>query len=113
MTGWENQYIQLVTTKPDFIVAERDRESPERSKAAIEAVKGNYKGVFVEIGSGSGMHLLRLAEQNPEMLCVGLEIRFKRAYKTGEKAEKLGLPNVLVVRTDARYIAELFSAGRT
>jgi tRNA (guanine-N7-)-methyltransferase len=40
-----------------------------------------------------------------------LEIRFKRAFKTGEKAERLGLQNVLVVRTDARYIGEIFADG--
>ena len=111
MSRWENQYIQLVTTKPDVIVAEEDRESPQESRAVIERLRPKFEGVFVEIGSGSGMHLLRLAEQNPRVLCVGLEIRFKRAFKTGEKAERRGLSNVLVLRTDAQYIGQLFNHG--
>lgn len=111
MSNWENQYIQLVTTKPSVIVPEHDRELPVQSRAKIDALKGNYQGVFVEIGSGSGMHLLQLAEQNPKVLCIGLEIRFKRAFKTGEKAERRGLSNVLVIRTDARYLKELFGEG--
>ena len=108
MSNWENQYIQLVTTKPDVIIPEHDRELPVQSRAKIDGVKGNYQGIFVEIGSGSGMHLLRLAEQNPTVLCIGREIRFKRAFKTGEKAERRGLGNVLVIRTDARHLKELF-----
>jgi tRNA (guanine-N7-)-methyltransferase len=108
---WENQYIQMVKTKPSFIVAENDRETPVQSKAKIREQLALFKGCYVEIGSGSGMHLLKLAELNPDILCVGLEIRFKRAFKTGEKAEKLGLSNVLVLRTDARGIADLFDDG--
>jgi len=57
------------------------------------------------------MHLLKLAELHPETLCIGLEIRFKRAFKTAEKAERLGLSNVLVLRTDARCLTDLFKDG--
>jgi tRNA (guanine-N7-)-methyltransferase len=109
MTTWENQYIKLVNTKPRHIVAERDRESPAQSRDLIAQLKPNYKELFVEIGSGSGLHLLELAKRNPQALCVGLEIRFKRAFKTGEKAERMGLLNALVIRTDARYLNEIFS----
>ncbi len=111
MATWENQYIQLVTTKPDIIVAEPDRESPLQSKTIISERKQHFSGIYVEIGSGSGLHLLKLAQNNPTMLCIGLEIRFKRAFKTGEKAETLGLKNVLVLRTDARNIDQLFEAS--
>ena len=111
MRSWENQYIELVSTKPDVIVAEKDRESPAQSREVIAKVRQAFRGVFVEIGSGSGLHLLELARQNPTMLCVGLEIRFKRAYRTGEKAERDGLHNVLVVRTDARFLGEIFNPG--
>jgi tRNA (guanine-N7-)-methyltransferase len=111
MRAWENQYIQLVATKPKVIVAEKDRETPAQSRDAVAKARQAFRGVYVEIGSGSGLHLLQVARQNPTILCVGLEIRFKRAFKTGEKAERLGLTNILVVRTDARYIGEIFTPG--
>jgi len=111
MRAWENQYIQLVTTKPELIVAEKDRESPAQSREVVAKVRERFDSLYVEIGSGSGLHLLELAKQNPRTLCVGMEIRFKRAFKTGEKAERLGLSNVLVIRTDARLIAEIFNPG--
>jgi tRNA (guanine-N7-)-methyltransferase len=108
---WENQYIQLVQTKPDIIVAERDREDPVHAKASIRENLPRFPKCYVEIGSGSGLHLLKLAELHPDTLCIGMEIRFKRAFKTGEKAERLGLSNVLVIRTDARCIGDLFQPG--
>lgn len=111
MPNWENQYIQLVTTKPNVIVAESDRAAPLASKSAVAELRAKYQGVFVEIGSGSGLHLLELAKQNPNYLCIGLEIRFKRAFKTGEKAERQGLANVLVLRTDARFLSAIFEAN--
>lgn len=111
MGAWENQYIQLVATKPQFIVAESDRESPAQSREMVSKARPHFAGVFVEIGSGSGLHLLELARQNPTVLCIGVEIRFKRAFKTGEKAEREGLSNVLVLRTDARCIKEIFHPG--
>lgn len=111
MRAWENQYIQLVGTKPEIIIADRDREEPADSRQAVAKARQGFSGTYVEIGSGSGLHLLKLAQQNPTILCVGLEIRFKRAFKTGEKAERLGLKNIIVARTDARYIGDIFDTG--
>ena len=110
--SWENQYMRLVTTKPEIIVAERDRELAETSRNEIQKRLPNFSDCYVELGSGSGMHLLKLAERSPNALCVGFEIRFKRAYKTGEKAELMGLKNVLVIRTDARQIKHLFNPNQ-
>jgi tRNA (guanine-N7-)-methyltransferase len=110
--AWENQYMQLVTTKPGIIVAENDREPAENSRKEIQATIANFPECYVELGSGSGMHLIRLAARAPQALCVGLEIRFKRAFKTGEKAEGHELSNIRVLRTDARQIGHLFSPGQ-
>lgn len=110
--SWENQYMQLVTTKPGIIVAENDRELAENSRVEIQAKIGSFKDCYVELGSGSGMHLIKLADRSPQALCIGLEIRFKRAFKTGEKAERDDLGNLLVLRTDARQIKHLFQPGQ-
>lgn len=110
--AWENQYMQLVTTKPGIIVAEQDRELAETSRSEIQNLISGYDDCYVELGSGSGMHLIRLAELSPRALCVGIEIRFKRAFKTGEKAELKGLSNVRVLRTDARQLRHLFKPGQ-
>lgn len=110
--AWENHYMHLVTTKPGIIVAETDRELADNSRKEIQAIIGEFPECYVELGSGSGMHLIKLAARSPQALCVGLEIRFKRAFKTGEKAEGNELSNIRVLRTDARQIRHLFSPGQ-
>lgn len=101
--------MQMVKTKPGVILAEEDRaDVSDAARQELRCRMASYAKVFVELGSGSGLHLLTLAEQNPDALCLGLEIRFKRAFKTGEKAEKLGLSNLIVMRSDARCISQLF-----
>ena len=104
--------MHLVTTKPGIIVAETDRELADNSRKEIQAIIGEFPECYVELGSGSGMHLIKLAARSPQALCVGLEIRFKRAFKTGEKAEGNELSNIRVLRTDARQIRHLFSPGQ-
>lgn len=104
--------MHLVTTKPGIILADDEEQTlaPEINRSILEKRTGFAK-CFVELGSGSGMHLLQLAAQNPDTLCVGIEIRFKRAFRTGEKAEEMGLSNVLVLRSDAKQIDEIFAQG--
>ena len=104
--------MQLVTTKPGIIVAEKDRELAENSRVEIQGKVDRFQDCYVELGSGSGMHLIKLADRSPQALCIGLEIRFKRAFKTGEKAERDDLDNLLVLRTDARQIKHLFQPGK-
>jgi tRNA (guanine-N7-)-methyltransferase len=106
--AWQNQYMELVATKPEIIRAEQDREISQDTLELFRTRVRDFAGCYVELGSGSGMHLLHLAQQSPDHLCVGLEIRFKRAFKTGEKAERRGLNNVMVFRTDAKQIANIF-----
>ncbi len=103
--------MQMVKTKPGIIVAEQERETSEQSRHELRTRLAQFKCCFVELGSGSGLHLLELAAQNPDTLCIGLEIRFKRAFRTGEKAERDGLTNVLVMRTNARLLKDLFEVG--
>lgn len=70
-----------------------------------------FNNIICEIGSGSGMHLISFASQNPETCCFGIELRYKRAVRTIEKAQKLGVENLFILRTDARLISKIFSAN--
>jgi tRNA (guanine-N7-)-methyltransferase len=106
--SWTNQYIDLIKSKPDYIVCS---DSDELKTPQIEVIKERLKfhsRIFCEIGSGSGEHLLLQAAKNPRNLYVGLELRFKRIFRTAEKAEVQGLKNIIVIRHNARKIDEIF-----
>lgn len=103
-----NKYSELITTKPKLILCS-DKDFLDDLKLAVLAEKiASFKEVICEIGSGSGEHLLMLAMKNPDKLYIGLEIRYKRIYRTAEKAELYGLRNVMVARHNARLIDKLF-----
>lgn len=105
---WKNQYIELVRSKPEFILPFVDNRATAEELAYLEKRCLESKEAVLELGSGSGGHLITLALRNPETLCLGVEIRFKRAFRTAEKAEKQGARNLLLLKTDARQVFGLF-----
>ena len=106
--AWTNQYIPLVQQSNERILEELRGEFPEDGIASFRKLCSKYKSIALEIGSGSGMHLLQQAEHSPNTLFVGFELRYKRAFRTIEKAVQRGLENIFMVRGDARKVEELF-----
>lgn len=74
----------------------------------VSTITSKYKKIIVELGSGSGAHLLERARQAPETVFIGFELRFKRACRTVEKANQYGLQNVYILRTLAQFLPSFF-----
>ena len=105
---WTNQYIPRVRAAADKILEQtKDGFDPERLEQ-FNGVKQGFSKLAVEIGSGSGMHLLKQASEAPETLHVGFELRYKRTFRTIEKGEQAGLTNLFMIRGDARQIETFF-----
>ena len=80
----------------------------------IEGLKAKFKdfvGVFLEIGFGSGRHLLYQARENPEFLMLGVEIYSPAIEQVAKLASIEGLNNVLLVKSDARLLLNVLPAG--
>ena len=105
-----NRYVELVDTKPHIIFRAEDGELSSEAHEALLAKQREFKRLFVEIGSGSGGHIIERAEKDPEALFVGIELRYKRVYRTAEKAEQRGLRNVVVIQIDAANVLEVLFA---
>ncbi|MCI5064205.1 tRNA (guanine-N(7)-)-methyltransferase [bacterium] len=108
---WTNPYIPKVRSRPDRILNEESARFSEERREEFFALKKRYSEVEIEVGSGSGQHLLTRAEEDPTTLYVGFELRFKRTFRTIEKAEERSLSNVFLIRGDARRAGDLFSRG--
>lgn len=68
--------------------------------------------LIIELGSGAGGHLIEVARQNPAATCIGLELRYKRAFRTLEKGARYDLTNLYVYRGDGRkFLRELIKAA--
>jgi tRNA (guanine-N7-)-methyltransferase len=66
----------------------------------------------VEVGFGSGRHLLYLAKENPEVLYIGLEIHTPSIQQLLKQIALQGLENIWVVNYDARLFLEMLPSNR-
>ena len=106
-----NRFVSLVGTKPELILrGSRCGLDPAASDLLIRK-RREYSRIYVEIGSGSGGHIVEHARRDPEALFLGFELRYKRVFRTAEKAENLGLSNLLVVQLDASLLPSIFEPG--
>lgn len=103
-----NPYIDRVTTLPELIVpmsdalARRGRWQSTFQKAAP---------LYVELGSGYGHFLAELAPCYPDRNFVGIELKFKRLYKSAEKILKQDLHNVQYLRFNVLMLEHTFAPG--
>ncbi len=67
--------------------------------------------VSVEVGFGSGRHLLYQAQKNPDTLFIGLEIHTPSAQQVLKQIELQELDNIWVVNYDARLFLEMLPSN--
>ena len=67
--------------------------------------------VSVEVGFGSGKHLLYQAQKNPDTLFIGLEIHTPSAQQVLKQIELQELDNIWVVNYDARLFLEMLPSN--
>ena len=67
--------------------------------------------VSVEVGFGSGRHLLYQAQKNPDTLFIGLEIHTPSAQQVLKQIELQDIDNIWVVNYDARLFLEMLPSN--
>jgi len=78
----------------------------------FESIEYPKEKLSVEVGFGSGRHLLWQAQQNPDTLFIGLEIHTPSAQQVLRQIELQGLENIWVVNYDARLFLEMLPSNR-
>ena len=68
--------------------------------------------IQIEIGFGSGRHLLHQAKANPTVQFIGLEIHFPSIEQLLKQLELQNITNVLVVNYDARLFMEFIESNK-
>ncbi|MBX1495666.1 tRNA (guanosine(46)-N7)-methyltransferase TrmB [Campylobacter coli] len=67
----------------------------------LERLEGK---IYIEIGFGSGRHLLYQAKNNPQILILGIEIYNPAITQVAKLARAQGIDNILLVQSDARLL---------
>jgi len=69
------------------------------------------KEIWVEIGFGSGKHLLHQAKENPDKILIGLEIHTPSIEQVLKQIKLENITNVLTVNYDARLFLEFLNSN--
>jgi len=69
------------------------------------------KEIWVEIGFGSGRHILHQAKLNPDIQLIGLEIHTPSIEQMLKQAKLQNINNVLAVNYDARLFMEFLQSN--
>nr|WP_314892104.1 tRNA (guanosine(46)-N7)-methyltransferase TrmB [uncultured Campylobacter sp.] len=70
-----------------------------------------FNKIFIEIGFGSGRHLLHQARSNQDALLIGIEIYKPAIEQVAKLAIREGLQNIALIATDARVLLSLLPTG--
>ncbi|CAA6805776.1 MAG: tRNA (guanine46-N7-)-methyltransferase (EC [uncultured Sulfurovum sp.] len=70
-----------------------------------------FDSLSIEVGFGSGKHLLYQAQKNPERLYIGIEIHTPSAEQVLKQIDILDLKNIWVVNYDARLLLEMIPSN--
>jgi len=71
--------------------------------------KDSSRKLFVELGTGKGDFITQIAERNPQINFIGLEVEATVVLAAARKVREKNLSNVRLVVFDVQNIAEIFS----
>lgn len=72
-------------------------------------VKDSARELYVELGTGKGDFITQIAERNPQINFIGLEVEATCVLSAARKIREKNLSNVRLIVFDVSNIAEIFS----
>lgn len=99
---WAAEYI---AQHPDVIIP-----NPEDYKGKWHEVFGNNNPVHIEVGTGKGQFVLGMAQQNPEINYIGIELFDSVIVCALEKIEAANKPsNLRLLKVNGEYLEKFFA----
>ncbi len=80
-------------------------------KGAWSAHFGNSNPIVVELGCGKGEYTIGLAQKNPNVNYIGIDIKGARFWRGAKTAIEKNIPNVAFLRTQIELIEEVFTTN--
>ncbi len=77
----------------------------------FEAPVFSREKIAIEVGFGSGRHLLYQAAQHPDTLFIGIEIHTPSAQQVLKQIALQGIENIWIVNYDARLLLEMMPSN--
>lgn len=97
--------------KDEIVKFDQLIENPEEYKGKWKEQFGNNHQLHVELGMGKGNFITTLAEQNPDISFIGVEVREEVLYTAVKKAAEKNLHNIAFLWMNINKIEEVFAEG--
>ncbi|MBJ8349248.1 tRNA (guanosine(46)-N7)-methyltransferase TrmB [Streptococcus zalophi] len=91
---------------PNYVVLK-----PEDSKGQWAKVFGNNNPIHVEVGSGKGRFITGMAEKNPNINYIGIDIQMSVLSYALDKVLASQLPNIKLLWVDGSELTNYFEKG--
>jgi tRNA (guanine-N7-)-methyltransferase len=98
---WAREFIQQ---HPEVVIP-----NPEDYKGKWSEIFGNNHPLHIEVGSGKGQFIVGMAQANPDINYIGIELYDKVIVKALEKALEAGSPpNLRLLKVNAEELEKFF-----
>ncbi len=84
-------------------------KNPENYKGKWKEVFGNDRPIMLELGSGRGAFIIKMALAHPNLNFIGLEIDLNQIGFAAQSIISNQLTNLKLIHADARDLADIFS----
>lgn len=97
---------EKVLAHPEFVV-----ENPTAYKGKWQERFSKNQPLHIEVGSGKGQFIVRMAKQNPSINYVAVEIEINVLVSILEKQIEEQLPNLQILHANGAALTEYFEVG--
>ncbi|UII55238.1 tRNA (guanosine(46)-N7)-methyltransferase TrmB [Cytobacillus spongiae] len=91
---------------PQYVIA-----SPEQYKGKWNELFGNEHPLHIEIGTGKGQFVTGMANANPHINYIGIELYESVIVSALDKCIETDVPNVKLMNVNAKDLLEYFAKG--
>lgn len=84
-------------------------KNPENYKGKWQSLFGNDRPIMLELGSGRGAFIIKMALAHPNLNFIGLEIDLNQIGFAAQSIISNQLKNLKLIHADARDLANIFS----
>jgi len=95
-------YEELLTYDQYFI------ENPEMNKGKWSTVFGNDHPIYAEFGGGKGGFIIEMADRNPDINFIMVDLITEVMLKAVEKASEKKRPNLRMIRINIAFLDQFF-----
>jgi tRNA (guanine-N7-)-methyltransferase len=74
----------------------------------FKTAQNRWKNISMEVGFGSGRHILYMASNNPDTLYIGVEIHTASVKQLNKQIAIQNIKNIVITNCDARQLLSVF-----